>query len=401
METHGRELVVVGGGLVGSSLALALAGAGRAVTLVESRAPGQALADPLQERYLALSASSIRALAGLGAWAGLSTRAEPIRAVHASRTGSFGRVLLRASEHGREDFGAVVPASVLGQALEDALARCPQVERLRPARLEGFEQDAGMVRATVATGAGQQVLVAAVLIAADGADSPVRTALALPAEVDDYGQHAIVASVGLGRDHGGIAYERFTADGAVAALPLPGRRAGMVLTLPAGPGAALVEGGPDRLLAALQERFGDRLGRLHSPGRASAWPLLRRYARQLHRGRVVLVGNAAQSLHPIAAQGFNLGLRDALVLAECLTGHAEPAAALAAYAARREPDRARIAALSHALARWPKLTVPGATVAASLAMAAFNLLPPLREALALAAMGYADDAPALALAPLP
>ncbi|MBX3727389.1 MAG: FAD-dependent monooxygenase [Xanthomonadales bacterium] len=401
MDTHRRELVVVGGGLVGSSLALALAGAGRAVTLVESRAAGQALADPLQERYLALSASSINALSALGVWPGISPQAEPIRAVHASRAGTFGRVLLRASEHGREDFGAVVPASVLGVALEAALARCPQVERLRPARLEDFRQDAAGIRATVATDAGRHALEAGVLVAADGADSPVRTALAVPVELDDYGQHAIVASVGLGRGHEGVAYERFTADGAIAALPLPGRRAGLVLTLPSAHAATLVDGGPTVLVAALQERFGHRLGRLHSPGRVSAWPLLRRYARQLHQGRVVLVGNAAQSLHPIAAQGFNLGLRDALVLAECLDAHAEPTTALAVHAARREPDRSRIAGLSHALARWPKLSVPGGSAVASLALAAFNLLPPLRDSLALAAMGFADDAPALALAPVP
>lgn len=398
MDPGRRERVVVGGGLVGSSLALALAAAGRPVTLVEARAGTSALADPMRERYLALSAGSLHALAALRVWPHLAERAQPITAVHASRAGAFGRVLMRASDHGRDDLGAVVPASVLGQALESALAGRPQVERLRPARLLGFEQDAGVVRVELATDAGRQVLEADVLVAADGADSPVRAALAVPVDVDDYGQQAIVVSMGLGRAHGGVAYERFTDDGAVAALPLPGRRAGMVWTLPSAQADVVMAQGGMALVDALQDRFGQRLGRLHDPGQASAWPLLRRYARRLHQGRVVLVGNAAQSLHPIAAQGFNLGLRDALVLAECLGAAIEPADALAAYAARREPDRARIAGLSHALARWPKLPVPGSALAAGVALAVFNLLPPLRDALALAAMGFADDAPALALA---
>ncbi len=401
MDPGRRELVVVGGGLVGSSLALALAATGRPSTLVEARPGTAALADPMRERYLALSAGSVNALAALKVWPRLADRAQPIAAVHASRAGAFGRVLLRAREQGRDDFGAVVPASVLGQALEAALAACPLVERLRPARLRCFEQDAEGVRVELDTDAGRRMLEACVLVAADGADSPVRSALPVPVDVEDYGQQAIVVSMGLGRSHGGVAYERFTADGAVAALPLPGRRAGMVWTLPSAQAAAIMANGGTALVDALQQQFGQRLGRLHDPGQAAAWPLLRRYARRLHDGRVVLVGNAAQSLHPIAAQGFNLGLRDALVLAECLAGAARPADALAVHAARREPDRARIAGLSHALARWPKLAVPGSALAAGMTMALFNLLPPLRDALALAAMGFADDAPALALSTSP
>lgn len=399
MDPGRHQVVVVGGGLVGSSLALALADAGRQVVLVEAREPGQALADPLRERYLALAAASINALAALRVWPLLAARAEPIRAVHASRAGAFGRVLLRSADGGRQSFGAVVPASVLGEALEAALDACPGVVRMRPARLESFRQDAAGVNVELLAGSQRQRLACDLLVGADGADSPIREALGVPVEVDDYRQHAIVFSAGLGREHGGVAYERFVDEGAVAALPLSGRRAGLVWTLPSAQAPALLDAGQDAVMEAVQVRFGDRLGRLHSPGRISAWPLQRRYALRLHEGRVVLVGNAAQSLHPIAAQGFNLGLRDALVLAESLACHARPADALAAHAARREPDRARIARLSHALARWPKLAVPGGAALAGAAMAAFNLLPPLRHGLALAAMGFADDAPALALGP--
>lgn len=402
------DVLIVGGGLVGASLALALTRGGVAVTMVEARPATTALADPARERYLALARGSVDALRALGAWAGLDEHAAAIRAVHISRRGDFGRVLLRAEDYDVDRFGAVVPASRLGLALEAALQRAPGLTRLMPATLRGFDGGPDRVEAHIDTDGEARTLHAQLLVGADGADSFVRAHAGLQAERDDYGQDALVLSLGVTRDHGDVAYERFTPDGAVAALPLPERRVGMVWTLPRASAEAIASSPEHERLGTLQAVFGHRLGRLHAPGRLVRYPLVRTFAPQTVRDRVVLVGNAAQSLHPIAAQGFNLGLRDALVLAEELARPAlRPASAafaevpnmLRRHAGRRRRDRERIAALSHRLARWPKVDAPGLGLLRSFAFGAFNALPAARESLVLAAMGYAEDVPALLMRP--
>jgi 2-octaprenyl-6-methoxyphenol hydroxylase len=403
--SEGPEVLIVGGGLVGASLALALDRAGIAATLVESRPAASALADPARERYLALAAASVNALTALQVWPALAAYAQSIHAVHVSRKGDFGRLLLCADRHGVERFGAVVPASRLGQALDSALARCTGLTRLAPATLLGLVDDGDGVQARVATADGERSMGAQVLVGADGVDSAVRGFAGLAATREDYGQDALVQAVGLGRDHGGVAHERFTDDGAIALLPLPGRRAGLVWTLARGHAGAIQAMATDARLAALQATFGLRLGRFHAPGDLVRYPLQRCLAPATVAGRVVLIGNAAQSLHPIAAQGFNLGLRDALTLAEELAAAGPLAAgdgrsrALHRYQQRRRPDRERIAAASHALARWPKLRAPGLGLFRAAALAGLNLAGPLQRSVVLAAMGYGEDMPALGLEP--
>lgn len=422
------DVVIVGGGLVGASLALALSRAGVATTLVESRTPSQALADPDRERFLALARASVNALQGLGVWADLAAHASSISAVHVSRRGDFGRLLLRAVDQGVERFGAVIPASRLGLALEAALVRAPRLTRVAPATLRDFDNASTGVDVVLSGADGDRRMTTSLLVGADGAESFVRAHAGFAIEREAYGQDALVQSVGLSRDHAGVAYERFTDDGAIALLPLPDRRAGLVWTLPHERAGELVALTDPARLAALQEAFGQRLGRFHSPGHPVRYPLSRSFATDTARGRVVMVGNAAQSLHPVAAQGFNLGLRDALVLAEeiAVMGRVQTgdertasrsdehragtdgtpwpaqtvASALARYVERRRIDRERIAGLSHALARWPKVSAPGAALIRGAAFAALNAAPGLRESLVLAAMGYGSDMPGLALDPV-
>lgn len=398
---HDCDVLIVGGGLVGTSLTLALVPSGLRVVQVEARAGAGTLLDASRERYLALSAASVNALARLQVWPHLDTDSTAaIRAVHVSRRRDFGRSLLRADETGRGSFGSVVPASRLGQALAQAAANAEGIDHLAPATLVAIEPAGDQVAAVIDVAGDQRRLSARVLIGADGSDSLVRQQAGLAVDSHDYGQDALVMSVAISRDHEGVAYERFTDDGAIAALPLPGRRVGMVWTLDRQQADQVLSWTPLRRLDALQALFGYRLGRLHEPGHCLRHPLHRRWAPETVRGRVAVIGNAAQTLHPIAAQGFNLGMRDALVLAESLREHAgDGLEALHRYRQRRLADRERIAALSHTLARWPKLSLPGLGGLRSLGFALVNGSPDLRRSLMLAGMGFADDAPAWALDP--
>lgn len=415
------DVLIVGGGLVGTSLAIALSRAGVRATLVETRAAGASLADPARERYLALSRASVNALKALDVWSALAPHVSPIQAVHVSRRGGFGRVLLQAGDYDVDRFGVVTPASRLGQALEAALQRCGNLARLSPATLQSFECGVDEVKALIDQAGSEQPVHASLIVGADGVDSFVRTHAGLPVEREDYGQDALVLSVGLSREHRGVAYERFTDDGAMALLPLPERRAGLVWTLPRERAERIENLSEHERIGCMQAEFGQRLGRFRAPGHLIRYPLSRSFADTTHRDRIVIIGNAAQNLHPVAAQGFNLGLRDALVLAEeiCAAlpssgasrtdrdavrvnlGHSlagsQIHALLRRYGERRRADRERIATLSHWLARWPKVRAPGIGILRSLALGLLNGAAPIRHSLVLAAMGFGEDAPALAL----
>lgn len=397
MKSERSDVVIIGGGLVGTSVALALDRAGVACTLVEAKTPALALADPDRERYLALSAATVNGLSALGVWSSMQAHAEPIRAVHVSRRGDFGRVLLRAAEYDVRRFGMLVPATRLGLALEDAIQRAAHVQRVLPATVTAIDMVGEDVQLQVLSGGDVQHRTAEVVVGADGNESWLRGRLGLPVEREDYGQDALVLSVGIGRDHQGVAYERFLDDGAIAVLPLPERRAALIWTLSREQAARIESMDDQARLSAMQDVFGHRLGRLHSPGRMIRYPLSRVFAPRIVAGRAVLVGNAAQSLHPIAAQGFNLGLRDALVLVEELLAARgageDPRTALLRHQQRRQDDRRRIANVSHALARWPGVQAPGLGLLRSLGMGLLNASSDLRQSLVLAGMGFSAQAP--------
>lgn len=397
MKREHSDVIIIGGGLVGTSVALALHQAGIASTLVEAKTPSLALADPDRERYLALSAATVNGLTALKVWPRLQEHASAIRAVHISRRGDFGRVLLRADEHGVSRFGELVPATRLGLALEHALGEASHVRRVLPAQVTSINLAGDVASVSVDDGHGLREWTADVVVGADGNDSWLRRTLDLPVEREDYRQDALVLSIGISRDHQGTAYERFLDDGAIATLPLPERRAAMVWTLSRDQ-AGRVEGMDDEArLALFQTVFGHRLGRLHSPGRMIRYPLSRVFAPRTVVGRAVLVGNAAQSLHPIAAQGFNLGLRDALVLVEELVAArragGDPRSALLRHQQRRQQDRQRIAAASHALARWPGVQAPGMGLLRSAGFGLLNASRSLQSSVVLAGMGYSPQTP--------
>jgi 2-octaprenyl-6-methoxyphenol hydroxylase len=404
MQAHAAprvyDVAIVGGGLVGASLALGLAGTGVRALLVESVAPDSAVQPSFDERTTALGNASRRIFQGLGVWDDVSREAAAIRAIHVSDAGRFGFARLKAEEHGIDAFGYVIPNRAIGAALWRRLSGASGIDVRVPARIEDL--DISMERAyfTVVTAAGvREVASARLLVAADGAHSAVRAAAGIEAGVEDYDQIAITAAVAGDRAHDGTAYERFTPSGPVAVLPLRGGGYGTIWSCIPQRATELLALSDDAYLAELQSRFGWRAGRFLRIGRRGSYPLkLTRAATTVAR-RTVLIGNAAQALHPIAGQGFNLGLRDAALLAEVIaaaSGDVGSPELLRKFADWRAADRGGVVRFTDGLVRLFGSQRPGAGLLRNLGLLAFDLSPPAKRALARVSLGFGGPTPRLA-----
>jgi 2-octaprenyl-6-methoxyphenol hydroxylase len=396
------DVLIIGGGLVGASLAIALDGAGLRVALAEAAPPRVDLQPSYDERNLVLARVSVNALEALGVF-DATTPAIPLRRIHVSRRGDFGAVRLDAEALGLPPFGAVLPARELGNALLRRLDTCTQLVRVAPAQAVAIEAAADAVEVELRSGDTLRRVRTRLLVGADGTESFVRNAFGIAAERRDYAQSAIVTTLTTERPLDGQAYERFTDSGPVALLPLGDRRAGLVLTVPAADADAIAALDDDAFLAFVHERFGWRAGRFARPGRRKPYPLARMLAARTSAPRMVLVGNAAQTVHPIGAQGFNLGLRDALTLAELLreaAAHgADPgdAALLARHVERRAPDREATTSFSDDLVRLMGNDFLPLRALRTLGFHALDRIGPLKRRFALRGMGYRGDVPALGL----
>ncbi len=397
-----RSVLVVGGGLVGASLAIALDAAGVAVTLVEAAAPRVGAQPSYDERNLALARASVNGLRAVGVWRHAQAAATPIRHIRVSRTGDFGSARIDADKHGVDALGWTLPARELGAALLQRLDECQQLTRLAPATLTTLEPLTNGWRAHLRCADGSRSVDAALVVGADGTESFVRGALGVEVERHDYQQTLFVCTVTSEREHAQRAFERFSDAGPVALLPLADHRCGLVLTVPAAEAERVAALDAADYLALAQRRFGWRLGRLTRPGKRFPYVVHRVVARQLIAHHAVLVGNAAQTIHPIGAQGFNLGLRDALTLAELVASAPEVGTreVLQRYAARRAPDRDGTMAMSHGLIKLACLHQPLLAPLRSLALLACDRVPPLQRAVARRGMGFRGEPPQAVLQPL-
>ena len=313
------DVAIVGGGMVGASLALGLRGLGLSVLLVEGVAPGSSSQPSFDDRTTALGNASRRIFASLGVWSDIAPQAAGIRTIHVSDAGRFGFARLRAEEQGIDAFGYVVANRVIGTALWKKLSASQEIVLRVPATSEGIEITPDGARLTLVTDTGgHEAVDARLVVAADGAHSAVRSAAAIDAAVEDYDQVAIVANVAADRPHDGTAYERFTPSGPLAVLPLYDGSYGVIWSCSPADAATVLSLEDDRYLRELQARFGWRAGKFVRVGRRASYPLKLTRAAATTAIRTVLIGNAAQALHPVAGQGFNLGLRDAAMLAEVI-----------------------------------------------------------------------------------
>jgi 2-octaprenyl-6-methoxyphenol hydroxylase len=400
--TDASDIAIVGGGMVGASLAVALQGLGVRAALIEA-VPHDAASQPsFDERTTALSNGSRRILDTLGVWSGIAAMATPIRRIHVSDQGHFGFARIDAAEQGLQALGHVLPNRSLGAALWSRLRDRPDVRVYCPAQVTRVEGSKHSVELNLADAGGVETLIQTQLVvAADGVQSAVRSAFGVLADVRDYEQAAVITTVLPQRFHDHVAYERFTASGPLALLPLNDGRCTLVLTLSRTLAETAMMWSDQEFLLEVQRRFGFRLGRFLKVGRRAAYPLSLTRARHTSAGRCVIVGNAAQGLHPVAGMGFNLGLRDVACLAELIAerrsaGDLGDAALLSAYDAWRAPDRRGLITFTDGLVRLFSTPLGAVQRLRNLGLLAFDLLPAAKAALSSLSTGTAGRIPKLA-----
>lgn len=401
MTSAATDVVMIGGGLVGASLATALSGRGLSMVMIEGVAPEATVQPSFDDRTTALGNGSRKIFESLGLWAAIAPHVAPIRRIHVSDAGHFGFARLDSSEHDLEAFGYVVTNRNLGAVLQARLAQLPDLSLRRPAVCTGIESSSEGLRVHLDSG---PPLLAKLLIGADGAASVVRASAGLEAQIEDYGQTAVVAHVQASRRADGVAFERFTAEGPFAVLPLVGGHYGVVWTLAPAEAERILALDDAEFLAALQQRFGWRIGRLLQVGRRQAYPLKLSRAPEIIATRRVLIGNAAQALHPVAGQGFNLGLRDAATLAEFLAAEpqvlqgeeSELARRLTAYAEARRRDREGITQFTDGLVKIFARSGVAIPALRNLGLLLFDLSPQAKQALSRLSWGFAKEMPRLA-----
>lgn len=337
------DIVIVGGGLSGGSLALALQGTGYRITVVEAVGDEQRRASPAGDRALALSYGTVCHLKSLGLWDDLEKLSAPIRDIHVSDRGHFGTTRLSARFEGVDALGYVITARALEDKIASALgSSC--IDQICPAKLSGLQSGLDSVVLTLETETGERTFSARLLVGSDGVNSSVRRFLNIGQESRDYHQTAIVTQVRPDIDPAGAAFERFTATGPLAMLPTLEGCCSVVWTLTSTAAEEIIALSDQDFIARLQSAFGFRLGRLSLEGKRVKFPLTLVKAKEMIAPRCVLVGNTVHQLHPVAGQGFNLGMRDIALLAERIrddlgTGR-DPggSALLKAYKAARSKD---------------------------------------------------------------
>lgn len=397
------DLAIVGGGMVGASLAVALDGMGMRIALIEAVPHDSAAQPSFDERTTALSNGSRRILETLGVWPAVSAVATPIAKIHVSDRGRFGFARIDAAEQNLAAMGYVVPNRALGAALWAPLASSVDVNVFCPAQVR--QVTPGEQAVTLAlTAAGEEVaLEARLVVAADGAQSAVRAAFGVNAEVRDYESTAVITTILPQRFHEYVAYERFTDSGPLALLPLADGRCTLVLTLDPELADLAMSWSDAEFIAEVQRRFGFRLGRFLKVGRRVPYPLLLTRSERTSAGRCVIVGNAAQGLHPVAGMGFNLGLRDVASLAELIadrraakTHDLGAGGVQAEYDAWRAADRGGIIGFTDGLVRLFANRLGVVQRLRNVGLLAFDVMPPAKAALSRLSTGASGRVPKLA-----
>lgn len=384
------RVLVVGGGMVGLAFALAVRRAlpDASISVLEARPLPEGNPNPLDTRASALNLASRAILAHWGVWPHLESRVGVIERIHVSNQRRFGSAVMVPEDVGAKQLGYVAENHVIGRGLK-ACADGGNIEIRAPASVE-----------TLVPGVNPSVLLtdgehldADLVIVADGIESALASRLGIASDLLRLGQSAVVANCAFAGEQKGTAFERFTPEGPLALLPLPDstpgqQRFNMVWSMQPERAEALATADDGVLMPALQQAFGWRLGALEAIGRRSLWPLERRRAREQFRSGVLIAGNAAHGIHPVAGQGLNLSLRDAATLEQVLTKAASHKVSpgdirvLADYETRVQSDQNRVVGATDSLATLFRSRGPMLDVPRDLALASLDFVTPLRRAIA-------------------
>lgn len=397
-----QQVIIVGGGMVGLSLSLMLAKANIAVKLLEAvKYPNyddQNVApyhSSFDARNTALSRRSVQIYQKLGLWDALQQHATPILQVHITEQGSFGKARLIAEQEKVESFGQVIENAWLGRVLLTQVRQQPLIELIDGVQVTALTQDAEQVHIEAQRGDELLKLESKLLIAADGRDSFCRQAIGVGVDVHDYDQVTIVTTVQTSKPHENVGFERFSALGPLALLPLPGEyRRSVVWPVKKGTESEwLGDENDQHFLSALQQTYGDRAGKFEKTGKRFSYPLSQVLAHKQAVGRVILMGNAAHTIHPVAGQGFNLCLRDADVLLRYLVNQLSASDDignpdnLLAYEQARLSDQQRVIKFCDTVVRGFSNQNPLLKLIRNTGLIAFDVIPGVKPLVANYAMG--------------
>ena len=384
------QIAIIGGGLVGASLALALQAGARErqwkIVLIEPYAPGDSYQPSYDARASALSFGSQQIYQSLGLWDAIAPRAEAIQDIHISDRGRFAAARINAKEEGVAALGYVVENAWLGHCLWAALDSAI-VEWRCPARVEQMHSLPDGYRLELDDGSSLECDLA---ILADGGRSGLREQLGIYAQHNPYGQTALISNISSAKPHQGMAFERFTDDGPMALLPLPENRSVLIWTREPEEAQRLYALPDQQFLQELQACFGYRLGAIEQVGRRHLYPLSLIQSSEQVRANLVVLGNAAHSLHPVAGQGYNLSLRDSMALADCLlAGPNTPGdlATLQSFQQQQQLDQELTIGFSDRVTRLFSNAKPVLAGGRNLGLLGLDLFPPAKHWFARQAMG--------------
>jgi 2-octaprenyl-6-methoxyphenol hydroxylase len=394
------DLLISGGGLAGNCLALALKGTGLRIAIVEANSREQQHDSPTGDRALALAAGTVKMLEALDIWQGISHAATAIKDIHISDQGHFGKTRLSAQKENVDALGYVITARDI-EAHVAGLVKETDIALICPARLVGLMAGNDTVNISLKRGDESLNVSAKLLVGADGGNSSVRKLLEIPQQTTDYGQTALVITVKTSLPHNNVAFERFTASGPLAMLPVDINHCAVVWTRTGEDADALMSGSETDFLAELQQCFGYRLGELRLAAPRRAFPLSLIRAEKMTADRTVVIGNAVHQLHPVAGQGFNLGLRDVVQLAEMIVKQHQAgqdignAGFLTAYANARQKDHDRTIGFTNSIVRIFSNDWLALAAARNIGLTILDHIPAAKTVLTRHAMGLAGRLPRL------
>jgi 2-octaprenyl-6-methoxyphenol hydroxylase len=402
------DVVIVGGGLVGASLACALgqleSQAGLRIAVIEAApfitATAKTFQPSFDARTVALAQGSQQIFASLGLWDEIAGHGvTPIKKIHISDRGHAGIGRLDSQQEGVDALGYVVETQVLGKVLTTALSKLSNIDVFCPAHLKQLDFSHASASVTLEYADGKKNLRTPLVVAADGGQSMSRQLTGVKVFETDYGQHAVIANVVMDKPHNNIAYERFTDSGPMALLPSTAAEDkdnvyALVWTVDSDKSDEVAEWDEATFLKQLEDRFGTRAGRFVKASPRHVYPLKFMHAREHVRPHMAFIGNAAHTLHPVAGQGFNLGLRDVATLAQVIVdakANDMPLGdmrVLKEYAQWRKRDHWQTSFVTDGLVRLFSSKLPPLMLARNLGLVALDMMPSVKHVVARHAMGY-------------